>query len=157
MQHSLFDTPKKREIYLQGGYLYYWSNFLDHDTALYLFEELEQQLPWEQPSIKIAGKRIAIPRKQVWMGDNKTSYVYSGQRFEPLPWHPDLWQLKQTIQQVSGESFNSVLCNLYRDGQDSVAWHADDEPELGEAPVIASYSLGAPRKFQMRLKGESKT
>ena len=73
-------------------------------------------------------------------------------RLRPEPWHPAVLGVKDRVERLSGQHFNSVLLNLYRDGMDSVAWHADDEPELGADPVIASVSFGAERPFLIKPK-----
>ena len=117
-----------------------------------LLEALLQQIPWRQESLWIAGQQRAVPRLQCWMGDAESLYGYSGMRLTPEPWHPAVLQIKLQVEELSKQAFNSVLLNLYRDGSDSVAWHADDEKELGEDPVIASVSLGAERPFQLKRK-----
>ena len=117
-----------------------------------LLRVLLAQIPWQQDSIRIAGKRIPVPRLQCWMGDRGSHYAYSGIHLEPVPWQLPITAIRDQIQALGHADFNSVLLNYYRDGQDSVAWHADDEPELGANPVIASLSLGAERKFQLRHK-----
>jgi alkylated DNA repair dioxygenase AlkB len=94
------------------------------------------------------GRRIPIPRLTAWHG--AAGYVYSGIRLTPAPWTPPLLELKALAERLAGQSFNSVLLNLYRDGRDSVSWHADNEPGLGRDPVIASLSLGAVRRFQLK-------
>lgn len=65
--------------------------------------------------------------------------------------------LRASLNALSGTPFNTALANLYRDGLDSVSWHADDEPDLGPEPVIASVSLGAPRRFLLRKKRDPST
>lgn len=117
-----------------------------------LLKALLAQIPWRQDSIRIAGKWIPVPRLQCWMGDGGSRYAYSGIQLEPVPWQPPITAIREKIQALGDADFNSVLLNYYRNGQDSVAWHADDEPELGANPVIASLSLGAERKFQLRHK-----
>ena len=98
------------------------------------------------------GKQVTIPRLQAWYGDKHCSYSYSGLQLAPLVWTPQLIQLKTTVETVCQHTFNSVLLNLYRNGQDSNGWHSDDEPELGEHPIIASLSLGETRRFKLRHK-----
>lgn len=115
-----------------------------------LFEELEARTPWSQPELTIAGRTLPIPRLQCWMGDPGTLYGYSGMRLKPVPWAPPLQEVRARVQALCGQPFNSVLMNFYRDGRDSVSWHADDERELGKSPVIASVSLGAERPFQLK-------
>lgn len=87
-----------------------------------------------------------------WHGDAGANYVYSGTLHRPLPWHPVLAELRDRVAARAGAELNSVLANLYRSGADSMGWHADDEPELGPDPLIASLSLGAPRRFCLRPK-----
>ncbi|UZJ45369.1 alpha-ketoglutarate-dependent dioxygenase AlkB [Marinimicrobium sp. C6131] len=117
-----------------------------------LFQQLQAELAWQQTHIQMHGKRVAVPRLDVWYGDSGHPYRYSGVQFDPLPWSPTLWAIKNELETRQGLTFNSVLANLYRHGQDSVAWHSDDEPELGRHPVIASLSLGAERRFALRHK-----
>ena len=111
-------------------------------------DELTAAITWEQRTFRLYGREVAQPRLTSWMGDG--AYTYSGQRHEPAPMPPIVATLRHELELRTGARFNSVLANLYRDGSDSVAWHADDEPELGTEPVIASLSFGAPREFQIR-------
>jgi alkylated DNA repair dioxygenase AlkB len=115
-----------------------------------LLEELMTEAAWEQRSIRIFGQEMPQPRLTAWYGDPAAHYTYSGLTWEPLPWTPSLLALRQRIEAASETPFNSVLLNLYRNGRDSMGWHADDEPELGPAPIIASLSLGATRRFRLR-------
>lgn len=149
-------TTTSETLLLHPGELRYQENLLSDKDCLALLDTLQHELPWEQPTIRIMGKQMRIPRLQVWMGDPGLDYVYSRKTFTPVPWHPAILQIKAIIEASTCENFNSVLCNFYRTGQDSVSWHADDEPELGPKPVIASFSLGAPRTFQFRKKGETR-
>lgn len=121
------------------------------------FDTLYTEVPWRQDSLWIGGKHRDLPRLQCWMGDAASLYGYSGLRLPPVPWHSTVLEIKQRAEELSQQSFNSVLLNLYRDGMDSVAWHADDEAELGEAPIIASVSLGAERPFQLKRKTGNKS
>ena len=98
------------------------------------------------------GKENPVPRLEAWYGDSGKSYAYSGIRMEPNSWTPELQEIKKAIETESEIKFNSVLINYYRDGQDRVAWHSDDEKELGKNPVIGSVSLGAERTFKLRHK-----
>lgn len=116
---------------------------------------LLRELPWQQHEIVMFGKRSLVPRLEVWIGDPGLAYTYSGIRQEPHPWTPMLESLRSVAQTLGECSCNSVLVNRYRDGGDGVAWHADDEPELGAEPVIVSISLGASRRFQLRRRDDS--
>lgn len=117
-----------------------------------LFKELYENTPWEQRSIVIYGKEVQQPRLIAWYSDH--SYTYSGLRLEPRPLTPRLFQLKELMTDLCGSSFNGVLLNLYPDGQSSIGMHADDEPEFGPNPTIASLSLGAARRFDLKTKQE---
>lgn len=132
------DTPNVR----------YLPRFLVEADAA--FAELLRATPWRQDSIRIMGREIAQPRLTAWYGDPGATYRYSGLTLSPQPFTPLLARIKAMIEAVSGERFNSALLNYYRDGADSVSWHRDAEPELGPDPVIASLSLGATRRFDMR-------
>lgn len=129
-------------------YRQWWSA----DEADRVFERLLEELEWQQTRIRIQGKVIPVPRLDVWYGDPGRSYRYSGVQFQPLAWTTTLRRIKSELERRQGLTFNSVLANLYRDGSDSVAWHSDDEPELGARPTIASLSLGAERRFSLRHK-----
>jgi alkylated DNA repair dioxygenase AlkB len=129
-----------------------YRNFLYDSQEEILYKELLENIAWQQDLIKIYGRKIPIPRLTAWYGDPNMSYTYSGILMNPHPWTLTLSLLKSQIEERTQHKFNSVLLNQYRNGSDSVAWHSDDEPELGETPVIASLSLGASRKFELRSK-----
>lgn len=105
---------------------------------------------WKQDSLKLYGKSVLLPRLTAWYGDSGAAYTYSGIKSEPNQWNDGLLHLKRRIEELVGSTFNSVLLNWYRDGQDSLSWHADDEKELGADPIIASANFGATRDFQLR-------
>lgn len=129
-----------------------YAGFFSAAESEHLFAELLITTCWEQSHLKIYGKEIAEPRLTAWYGDADKSYTYSGITRHPLPWTPALLQIKERIEVVAQTCFNSVLLNRYRDGRDSIGWHQDNEPELGQNPVIASVSFGATRRFQLRHK-----
>lgn len=112
------------------------------------FERLRDEVEWSQRSMTLYGKRVMQPRLTAWYGEG--SYTYSGIRNDPLPWTPLLTDIRDTIEDMLETDFNSVLLNLYRDGQDSIAFHSDDEPELGPEPIIASVSFGDRRVFTFK-------
>ena len=125
---------------------------LEADLADRALDELLAADWWRQDEIVMFGKRMAVPRLQAWFGDPEARYSYSGIALDPLPWTPLLAELRDRCGRLAGAEFDSVLCNLYRDGRDGVDWHADDERELGPEPVIASVTLGAARPFQFKRK-----
>ena len=139
-----------RQIISQDGYAFLIEGFIPIDIAEDYYQFLLRELPWQEEHYTIYGKRVTAPRLVAWFGDPQAAYSYSGISHTPLPWLPLLAQLKTQIEQQSHQSFNSVLCNLYRDGQDSMGWHADKEPELGKNPYIASLSFGEARVFKLR-------
>ena len=124
----------------------------DSEIAGNLLRELAEEIPWVQNKIKFYGKESLVPRLESWHGDEGMSYTYSGIRMDAKPWTQNLLIIKESIEPIAKTTFNSVLINYYRDGKDRVAWHSDDEKELGKNPVIASVSLGAERKFKLRHK-----
>ncbi len=119
------------------------------DGAL-LMDSLLRHVSWTQPEISMFGRRLRSPRLAAWYGDPGAIYRYSGLVNQPLPWREELLALKGRLEERFAARFNSVLLNLYRDGSDSMGWHADDEPELGAEPCIVSVSLGGTRRFRLR-------
>ncbi len=113
-----------------------------------------KNIAWEQDHIQIFGKTHPLPRLTAWYGDPGAAYTYSGIQSEPKPWNTGLLYMREQIQAISGARFNSVLLNWYRNGEDYLNWHADDEKELGSNPVIASINFGATRDFQLRRNSD---
>ncbi|GLB48946.1 alpha-ketoglutarate-dependent dioxygenase AlkB family protein [Neptunitalea lumnitzerae] len=128
---------------------FYESFFSTEESNLY-FQELLQNIPWQQDNIKVFGKTYPQPRLTALYGNNQLSYSYSGITMEPLPFTETLEEIKSKVELAVKANFTTCLLNLYRDGQDSNGWHADNEKELGKNPVIASVSFGATRKFKLK-------
>ncbi len=128
-----------------------WMDSLQADDVL---ARLRIAIEWEQHSVRLFGRSVASPRLSCWIGDPEAVYTYSGTRFRPRPWVEPLSALRERLQQDCAAPFNSVLANWYRSGSDSMGWHSDNEPELGSAPLIASLSLGATRRFALRSKSD---
>ena len=133
-----------------------FDDFLDSSVADMFFTNLMQEIDWQQYPIQLFGKTYMQPRLIGWYGDVGIRYKYSKRVYITKEWTPSLIELRALLFKFCGVSFNSVLLNLYRDGQDSMGWHSDNEPELGAAPLIASVSLGSKRRFQLRLKADKK-
>lgn len=133
----------------------YQPGFLAEERARLLHAILAATVPWQQREVRVFGRSVPQPRLTAWYGDAGASYSYSGVRNDPLAWTPELADLCDYVAMATGATYNSVLLNCYRDGGDSVAWHSDDERELGVDPTIASISLGAPRLFQLRRRDRS--
>lgn len=151
-QLNLFDD--RESLLFPENLLQYYPEFLDKDLSLGLMQSLIAEVPWEQHPIKMYGKVLMTPRLTAWYGDPQSGYAYSGTKFDPLPWSKSLATLRKKVEDFTGFNFNSVLLNYYRDGNDSVAWHSDNEKELGAFPIIASLSLGQAREFQFRSKAD---
>jgi alkylated DNA repair dioxygenase AlkB len=172
---SLSSNRENAQVSLPDGQISYYPAWLASSSLSHieptLYDELKRQVAWEQTEIFLYGKKMRIPRLNAWYADPQCGYTYSGKYFEPLPWLPLLVEIKVAVENMltpllkqphldeekrAGEIFNSVLVNCYRDGQDSVAWHSDDEPELGRNPIVASLSLGEDRQFMLRHKDHQK-
>jgi alkylated DNA repair dioxygenase AlkB len=143
-------------IELPDAALDYRADWVDSDTADAWLQELILATPWTQPEIRLYGRQVAVPRLVAWYGDSQAAYRYSGLQHEPLAWTPLLQEVRQRLERETGHRFNGVLINLYRDGGDAMGWHSDDEVELGRNPVVASLSLGAERRFDLRRKGSGR-
>jgi alkylated DNA repair dioxygenase AlkB len=126
-----------------------WLSPAEADDAL---ADLLRTTPWAQQNIVLFGRSIPQPRLTAWMGDPDSTYTYSGLTQHPAPWTPAVAALRTRVEATAERAYNGVLLNLYRDGDDSMGLHADDEPELGKEPVIASVSLGAERTFVLKPK-----
>ncbi len=125
-------------------------NALGLSAADAAFTALRTKIAWRQDHLRMFGELVPVPRLEAWIADEGLDYTYSGIHHDPDPWIDELIELRELSSAHAGVTFNSVLCNLYRDGNDGVDWHADDEPEFGQLPVIASLSLGATRRFDLR-------
>ncbi|MDR6486529.1 alkylated DNA repair dioxygenase AlkB [Chryseobacterium vietnamense] len=148
-QLSLFDSEDLYEF--PKDLLEYREHFLNQDEADSLKKLLLETAPWKQRIQKMYDKTVLKPRLTAWYGDNKNAYT-SENDLDTHHWTPELFALKQRIEKTFGYQFNSVLLNLYRDHNDSVAWHRDKESRYGKRPVIASVSLGQIRNFDFRKK-----
>ena len=154
-QGDLFDEagearPEPVRLDLPDADITYLAGVFGPEDRERLLQELTATTAWRQDSITMYGKPSPIPRLQAWYGEPGRTYTYSGIEMAPQPWTPALLEVRAAAEREARVTFNSVLCNRYRDGRDSVAWHSDDEPELGVDPVIASVSFGAVRPFRFR-------
>lgn len=128
----------------------YYPRFFSPEKADELYRYFLDNTRWQQDHITLFGKTHPQPRLTALYGNEGKPYSYSGITMQPHPWNPALAYVKDEIGEVCAEPFTTVLLNLYRNGQDSNGWHADNEKELGRQPVIASVSLGAERPFQLQ-------
>lgn len=146
------DGPKYFEKHLiEDGEYWFMRDFLSEDQAIQQESLLLNTIEWKQEEVYVFGKKYKEPRKTAWYGDENCVYSYSGKKNHPVPWTEELFQLKSDIEAlIPGALFNSVLLNQYRDGNDKMGWHSDNEKELGKNPIIASVSLGATRFFDLK-------
>jgi alkylated DNA repair dioxygenase AlkB len=147
--NSLF-TTEPIALDLPDADIVYFPRFFESDVATELYSDLLNGIPWQQDNIKVFGKEHAQPRLTALYGNDGKPYSYSNITMQPHPWNILLQKIKYQVESVTETQFTSVLLNYYRDGRDSNGWHADNEKELGQNPVIASLSLGSERVFQLR-------
>lgn len=121
-----------------------------------LYQQLCDECQWSQPEVFLFGKRRKVPRLNAFYGDRGVEYRYSGLTHRAEGWPASLQVLKTRIDRLLGTRFNTVLLNWYRDGDDTMGYHADDEAVLGPEPIIASVSLGVPRRFVMKRRDNPK-
>ena len=141
--------PNENILPFDGEVFLYDSLFGRKETSE-LFYKLKNTIEWKQEGMKMYGKEILFPRLTAWYGDENAKYKYSGIVNLPLPCTQELHFIKRKAEEISQVKFNSVLLNYYRNGNDSMGWHSDDEKELGINPVIASVTFGVSRKFQFK-------
>lgn len=144
--------PNSVQLDLPDANVILIDNFFSPNESKILYQNLINNIQWRQDKIKIFGKVINQPRLTAFYGDADREYSYSGIVMKPNSWTEDLLFIKNRLEKVAKITFTSVLINYYRDGNDSMGWHSDDERELGRNPVIASVSFGESRIFQMRHK-----
>ena len=140
----------KNLVQIDNGEYVYLPSFFSRPEADEYLNELKDNILWKQESMNMYGKQVNFPRLTAWYGNNDKPYSFSGITLNPNPWTETLLTIKSKIETKAKVSFNSVLLNRYRNGNDSISWHTDAEPELGSNPVIASVNFGATRKFQLR-------
>jgi alkylated DNA repair dioxygenase AlkB len=150
---DLFSTHAMLEpIPMKDAEAYYLPHLLLAQAPDIIMGRLIDEVPWRAESIIVWGKTYPQPRLIAWYGDAGMIYTYSGIQLTPLPWTRTLLDIKKRVEAVTGANFNSVLLNYYRDHRDSMGLHSDDEPELGERPILASLSLGEERTFILKHK-----
>ena len=147
-------NSQDREFSLPDAEIVLHQNFYSEYESDQMFDGLYNSITWEQKDIILYGRKIALPRLTAWYGDRGATYTYSKIKMMPQPWIPILRNIKSQVERVCNTKFNSVLLNLYRNGSDSMAWHSDDEKELGENPTIASLSFGDTRSFMLKHKSQ---
>ena len=148
-QLDLFDNQQEYHKIDDGAFLHVQEFITKQESDIY-FTVLKDKIAWQQEKMKMYGKELPFPRLTAWYGDAGRTYSFSGLTLKPKPWTDSLRELKNRVEVKTDATFNSVLLNRYRDGNDSISWHQDDEKDLGKDPVIASLNFGATRRFQLR-------
>jgi len=143
------------DMKLPDSEIYYYPNFLHKKEAGLYFDILRKDIPWQQDDIKVFGKVYAQPRLTALFGNNGKPYSYSNITMQPHEFSKELLEIKKKIEVLSDAEFTTCLLNLYRDGKDSNGWHADNEKELGQNPIIASVTLGQERFFHLKHRTDN--
>lgn len=154
---DLFNSLPESNLLPCDGDVRYYGSILDSKSANHYFDQLLKTILWEHDQTVIFGKLIVTKRKVAWYGDEPFNYTYSKTTKSALPWTKELLELKEMIENKSGETFNSCLLNLYHSGEEGMSWHSDDEKDLKKNGAIASLSLGATRKFAFKHKVSKQT
>lgn len=149
---NLFNTEPISNLLPYDGTVIYYGKVLNQAVAARYFEKLFSTIDWKNDEAFIFGKHMITKRKVAWYADKKYNYTYSNITKQALPWTSELLELKQLAEKITETTYNSCLLNLYHDGDESMAWHSDDEKSLGKQNSIASFSFGAERKFSFKHK-----
>jgi len=154
---DLFNSATTSNLLPFDGEVNYYGPIMNTANAQQYYEHLLENIEWENDKAIIFGKLIITKRKVAWYGDRPFDYTYSKTTKSALPWTKELLELKTTIENRTGETFNSCLLNLYHSGDEGMAWHSDGEKALKKNGAIASVSFGAERKFAFKHKATKQT
>lgn len=154
---DLFNDNPVTNLVPNDGEVYYYGPILNSKKTQYYFEKLFKNIIWDNDQTIIFGKLIITKRKVAWYGNQPYDYTYSKTTKSALPWTKELLELKEIIENKTGETFNSCLLNLYHNGDEGMAWHSDAEKDLKKNGAIASLSFGADRKFSFKHKTTKQT
>ncbi|RKT01395.1 alkylated DNA repair dioxygenase AlkB [Chryseobacterium defluvii] len=151
---SLFEeiSDYPLNILPHDGTVHYYGKVFSKEQSDFYYDYLFNRIPWENDEAVIFGKLILTKRKVAWFGEEKFEYTYSNRTKHAKPWTPELLELKQRCEEISGETYNSCLLNLYHDGSEGMAYHSDGEKDLKKNGAIASLTFGAERKFLFKHK-----
>jgi alkylated DNA repair dioxygenase AlkB len=154
---QLFDLDPLQNLLPQNGTVNYWDSVFTKNEADYFYNKLFSSIFWENDEVFIFGKHITTARKVAWYSENEATYTYSKITKKPHQFTPELLKIKQVVENITNQKFNSCLLNLYHNGKEGMSWHSDNEKELVKNGTIASVSFGAVRKFAFKHKQTQKT
>jgi alkylated DNA repair dioxygenase AlkB len=154
---QLFDLDPLQNLLPQNGTVNYWDSVFTKNEADYFYNKLFSSIFWENDEVFIFGKHITTARKVAWYSENVATYTYSKITKKPHQFTPELLKIKQVVENITNQKFNSCLLNLYHNGKEGMSWHSDNEKELVKNGTIASVSFGAVRKFAFKHKQTQKT
>ena len=154
---DLFNTTKDNNLLPFDGEVNYYGSVMNTEQSEYYFDQLLQNIQWENDKAIIFGKLIITKRRVAWYGDKPFEYTYSKTTKSALPWTKELLELKEIIENKTGEKLNSCLLNLYHNGDEGMAWHSDGEKDLKKNGAVGSLSFGAERKFLFKHKKTKQT
>ena len=157
MNLSNFEQDSSQNLLPKNGIVHYYGKLFTSTAANKLYDQLLQNIEWKNDENYIYGKLIITKRKVAWYGDKAFEYTYAKTTKKALPWSPELLELKQMVEEKTGEHHNSCLLNLYHNGDEGMGWHSDAEKELKKEGAIASLSFGAERKFVFKHKEGNET
>lgn len=151
---KLFDNliDETKNLLPKDGVVNYYGKIIPNELANTIFHALLENLDWKHDEATVYCKHYVTKRKVAWYGEKPFEYSYSGTTKKALPFTPGLLKLKQLVELKTGDSFNSCLCNLYHNGEETMGWHSDAEKDLKKHGAIASLSFGAERKFAFKHK-----
>lgn len=141
----------------KDGIAVYYGSILNEETLPSIYTNLLNKISWQQDQIMMFGKVITTKRKVAFYADNHIDYTYSSVKKKGLTWTPELIQIKNLIESLTGATYNACLLNLYHTGEEGMGWHSDDEKEIILNSSIASLSIGAERKFAFKHKASKET
>jgi len=145
-------TKKTEYSDMTGGHAILYENYFSSEDADRYFLDFKENINWKQETMMLYGKEMKFARLTAWYGEAGKNYRFSGKTYQPNAWdsYEGIMKIKEEIEYDAGIGFNSVLLNYYRDGNDYISWHSDNEKELGRNPIIGSVNFGCERIFKMR-------
>ncbi|TKC00700.1 alpha-ketoglutarate-dependent dioxygenase AlkB family protein [Pedobacter cryophilus] len=154
---DLFNSSAVANILPFDGTVEYYGSVFNAEKATNYFDLLLKNIEWKNDEVMIFGKQITTKRKVAWYADDEIEYVYSNVKKQGLAWTNELLAIKKQTEELTGESYNACLLNLYHDGEEGMGWHSDNEKSIVKDSAIASISFGAERKFSLKHKSSGET